>query len=182
MSRFELFRPKNHAPTKPPPGGCAEPPPVLAREDRVPSVPVQYAPFDRHSSAARLDSRSGATSVRPRRPAERHRPGFCRKAVLPALSGYDRGLSGNGALHGGQFQRQSLCAGDRPLGCALVCGVADQLPPALWIAGSRQVALSQRWCTPNEHPLGRSRGYDWHRQNLVQGQRPLRGTLGDFAG
>ena len=27
----------------------------------------------------------------------------------------------------------------------------------LWIAGSRQVALSQRWCTPNEHPLGRSR-------------------------
>jgi hypothetical protein len=91
---------------------------------------VQYAPFDRHSSAARLDSRSGATSVRPRRPAERHRPGFCRKAVPPALSGYDRGLSGNGALHGGQFQRQSLCAGDRPLGCALVCGVADQLPPA----------------------------------------------------
>jgi hypothetical protein len=33
---------------------------------------------------------------------------FCRKAVPPALSGYDRGRSGNGALHGGRFQRQSF--------------------------------------------------------------------------
>jgi hypothetical protein len=47
------------------------------------------------------------------------------------------------------------------------CGVEQpSLPPRtevatrlhrLSIAGSRQVALSQRWCTPNEHPLGRSR-------------------------
>jgi DNA-binding transcriptional LysR family regulator len=33
---------------------------------------------------------------------------FCRKAVAPALSGYDRDRSGNGALHGGRFQRQSF--------------------------------------------------------------------------
>ena len=32
--------------------------------------------------------------------------GFCRKAVPPALSGYDPGRSSIGALHGGRFQRR----------------------------------------------------------------------------
>ena len=52
----------------------------------------------------------------------------------------------------------------------------------LWIAGSRQVALSQRWCTPNEHPLGRSRGYDWHRQILSGDSAPYAARLATLPG